>query len=59
MKKYLVIPLTENREIKLLFEKEVNTNTVCDMWVCHMTDEAMMDIQHFHCDEARIKTKKE
>lgn len=58
MKKYLIIPLTENREIKLLFEKSVDAN-IGDIWICRMTDEAMADIQHFHCDEARLKTKKE
>jgi len=58
MKKYLVIPLSEGREIKLLFES-VEDMSLGDIWICKMTDEAMMDIQHYHCDEVKIKTKKE
>ena len=58
MKKYLVIPISENRELKLLFESKEDIN-LGDMWVCNMTDEAMRDIQHYHCNEVKIKTKEQ
>jgi hypothetical protein len=42
MKKYLVIPLQENRHIKLLF-----INDDSDIWTCKISDESLVIIAEY------------